>query len=77
MRIEEAKKILITVKYLFPTKITTILNIGSSTRHFREVSQPHISSELLEPLAAAGFKNLTQKPTPAPGGGCRAEWRRG
>lgn len=33
-----------------------LLNLGSSTRHFREVTQPHIERELFGPLRAAGVK---------------------
>lgn len=36
--------------------ISPLLNLGSSTRHFREVSQPHIQNNLFAPLEAAGVK---------------------
>jgi hypothetical protein len=36
--------------------ISPLLNLGSSTRHFREVIQPHIESELFAPLREAGVK---------------------
>lgn len=58
MRIEEAQRIAGIAKELFADKAATVLNIGSSTRHFREVSQPHIEAELLQPLMSAGFSLL-------------------
>jgi hypothetical protein len=33
-----------------------LLNLGSSTRHFREIIQPHIERELFAPLREAGVK---------------------
>jgi len=36
--------------------ISPLLNLGSSTRHFREVIQPHIERELFAPLREAGVK---------------------
>jgi 2-polyprenyl-3-methyl-5-hydroxy-6-metoxy-1,4-benzoquinol methylase len=34
--------------------VSPLLNLGSSTRHYREQEKPHIQRELFEPLAAAG-----------------------
>lgn len=34
--------------------VSPLLNLGSSTREFREVAKPHIERELFAPLAAAG-----------------------
>ena len=34
--------------------VTPLLNLGSSTRKFREVTQPHIDAELFRPLEEAG-----------------------
>jgi SAM-dependent methyltransferase len=36
--------------------ISPLLNLGSSTGHFREVIQPHIEKELFAPLREAGVK---------------------
>ena len=36
--------------------ISPLLNLGSSTGHFREVIQPHIERELFEPLREAGVQ---------------------
>jgi SAM-dependent methyltransferase len=36
--------------------ISPLLNLGSSTREFREVTKPHIQRELFGPLAAAGVE---------------------
>jgi SAM-dependent methyltransferase len=35
--------------------VSPLLNLGSSTRAFREVTRPHIHQELFGPLAAAGI----------------------
>jgi hypothetical protein len=35
--------------------VSPLLNLGSSTRAFREISKPHIQRELFSPLAAAGI----------------------
>jgi hypothetical protein len=39
-----------------PREISPLLNIGSSTREFREVRQPHIEAEIFAPLRAAGVE---------------------
>lgn len=39
-----------------PQPPLTVLNIGSSTGHFRRVAQPHIDSLLLRPLREAGCR---------------------
>jgi hypothetical protein len=36
--------------------VSPLLNLGSSTRAFREVTKPHIHQELFGPLAAAGIE---------------------
>jgi SAM-dependent methyltransferase len=36
--------------------VSPLLNLGSSTRHFREVIKPHVESELFAPLREAGVK---------------------
>ena len=36
--------------------VSPLLNLGSSTRAFREVAKPHIQRELFGPLAAAGVQ---------------------
>lgn len=35
--------------------VSPLLNLGSSTRHFREIAKPHIERELFAPLAKAGI----------------------
>ncbi|MBV8801162.1 MAG: hypothetical protein JO208_15325 [Alphaproteobacteria bacterium] len=37
-------------------QVTPVLNIGSSTQHFREVEQPWTSQELFAPLRASGIR---------------------
>jgi SAM-dependent methyltransferase len=56
MRLEESRRIaqILSVAPLPPGSVC--LNVGSSTRHFREVEQPHIHSELIRPLEAAGIR---------------------
>ena len=39
-------------------QISPLLNVGSSTRHFREIVQPHIARELFEPLQRSGVEVL-------------------
>jgi hypothetical protein len=36
--------------------VSPLLNLGSSTRHFREVIKPHVDRELFAPLREAGVK---------------------
>ena len=36
--------------------VSPLLNLGSSTREFREVAKPHIQAELFGPLEAAGIE---------------------
>lgn len=36
--------------------VSPLLNLGSSTGHFREVTKPHIEAELFAPLRRAGVK---------------------
>ena len=36
--------------------VSPLLNLGSSTRHFREVIKPHVDGELFAPLREAGVK---------------------
>jgi hypothetical protein len=36
--------------------LSPILNLGASTRHYREVEQPHIAELVFRPLAARGIK---------------------
>ncbi|TKD51393.1 methyltransferase domain-containing protein [Sphingomonas baiyangensis] len=56
MRPCEADWIRDSLLALGPDKASPLLNLGSSTRHFREVSKPHIEARLLAPLRAAGFR---------------------
>ena len=56
MRREEADLITGWIKKLGLRSGDTCLNIGSSTREFREVSQPHIHSRFVKPLEACGIR---------------------
>ncbi|MBX9591015.1 MAG: class I SAM-dependent methyltransferase [Hyphomonadaceae bacterium] len=37
-------------------ELSPILNLGSSTRHFRQVEQPHVDALIFKPLEARGVK---------------------
>jgi hypothetical protein len=50
----EAEAIRLREILLEQRTISPLLNLGSSTREFREVTKPHIQRELFGPLAAAG-----------------------
>lgn len=56
MRVEEARRIARIVASVGLEPGSVCLNIGSSTRRFREVEQPHIAGELIKPLEAAGVR---------------------
>lgn len=56
MREEEAKRVAALVKGLGLVKDSVCLNIGSSTQHFRDVMQPHITKDLIEPIEACGIR---------------------
>lgn len=57
MRVEEAQKISSHLRDFNQLDMTScrILNIGSSTKEFREIHQPHIQSMLIEPCEEVGF----------------------
>ena len=57
MRIEEAQIISAHLCGFNQSDVTSrrILNIGSSTKEFREIHQPHIQSMLIEPCEEVGF----------------------
>jgi SAM-dependent methyltransferase len=56
MRAEEAQRIAALVAGVDLPSDCVCLNIGSSTRRFRESEQPHIHTELIQPLEAAGVR---------------------
>lgn len=56
MRPEEAAWVGRQLRRLEDSEVATVLNIGSSTEHFRTISQPHIESEIFAPLAARGAR---------------------
>ena len=56
MRDNEARRISALIKDLRLAKGSVCLNIGSSTRHFRNVMQPHITKDLIEPIEACGIR---------------------
>jgi SAM-dependent methyltransferase len=56
MRLEEARSVAALVGSLELPAGSTCLNIGSSTRRFREVEQPHIQAGLIRPLEARGIR---------------------
>lgn len=58
MRREEAAFVGRTVRELARQGAQPVLNIGSSTAHFRAVEQPHIEAEVFAPLGADGVSVL-------------------
>lgn len=56
MRREEAVTLAQWVRDLGPDPGTVCLNLGSSTKHFREQEQPHIAELLIRPLERAGVR---------------------
>jgi SAM-dependent methyltransferase len=56
MRPEEADRLARWVRELRLAPGTVCLNIGSSTRHFREQEQPHIAERFLRPLESDGIR---------------------
>jgi hypothetical protein len=56
MRPSEARWIAKQLAGFAPREISPLVNIGSSTREFRERRQPHIEAEIFAPLRAAGVE---------------------
>ncbi len=56
MRPSEARTLAGLVLGLHLKPGAVCLNVGSSTKKFREVEQPHIGREFIEPLEAAGLR---------------------
>jgi len=56
MRLEEAEEIAKIIRGLDLPAGTKCLNLGSSTRAFREIDQPHIHTRLLKPLEECGIR---------------------
>src|SRR5215471_18108474 len=45
-----------TLAGLKPAELSPLLNLGASTRHFREVEQPYIAELVFRPLEARGVR---------------------
>ena len=56
MRNKEARIISGLIKELDFDNGSICLNIGSSTKYFRDVMQPHITRDLIEPIEACGIR---------------------
>jgi len=56
MRIEEAKYVGEKIREVVRKEDGIVLNLGSSSKLFREEGQPHIQSEIFSPLDDAGIK---------------------
>ena len=56
MRREEAETMARWVRELRLKPGTVCLNIGSSTKQFREIEQPHVAEQFIRPLEADGIK---------------------
>jgi hypothetical protein len=52
----EARWLATRLREIPATDLSPMLNVGSSTKHFREVKQPWIDGELFAPLVAAGCR---------------------
>ena len=63
----EAEAIRLREILLAQGEISPLLNLGSSTRAFREAAKPHIERELFAPLHAAGVKIVHSDLKPADG----------
>lgn len=67
MRPAEARWIAAQLAALPRAQISPLVNIGSSTREFREVRQPHIEALLFAPLRERGARVLHTDLKPEPG----------
>ncbi len=56
MRIEEAKYVGELVRKLTANGKGPVLNLGSSSGHFRKIDQPHIHDEIFAPLEKSNVK---------------------
>ena len=56
MRPEEADTLTRWVRELKLERGTVCLNVGSSTRHFREIDQPHVAGRFVRPLEEDGIR---------------------
>src|SRR5262245_58429456 len=67
MRPSEAKYIAEILGHLPNDAVGPCLNVGSSTRHFREVEQPHVDRLVFAPLAQRGIEVTHADLKPAEG----------
>jgi hypothetical protein len=67
MRPQEAETLASWVRDLRLPAGSLCLNIGSSTKVFREVDQPHISDRFIRPLEASGMRFIHCDMKPDPG----------
>lgn len=56
MRLQEARYLADSMAALGATKLSPCVNIGSSTRAFREIRKPHIAGEFFAPLEREGLR---------------------
>lgn len=56
MLLQEAQWLNVRLAEMDVGALSPLLDLGSSTRHFREVEQPYIESVVFRPLAARGCK---------------------
>lgn len=67
MMICDAKWLADSLRACANEEISPILNIGSSTKHFREVEQPHVYEYVFKPLEERGIKIIHTDLKSAPG----------
>jgi len=56
MRVREAIWLYEALKRYPPNELSPAINIGSSTKHFREYTKPHIAKYVTDPLTSRGIK---------------------
>lgn len=67
MRIEEAAYLAALLKTYPAAELSPCLNIGSSTREFREVMKPHIARDFIHPLEQHGIRFIHADMKPGDG----------
>jgi SAM-dependent methyltransferase len=67
MRQSEASHVGSLLQRLQGEQISPVLNLGSSTLHFRQVAEPHIESRIFEPLKRRGVTVVHSDLKAAPG----------
>jgi hypothetical protein len=67
MRRTEAQYVGSLLEALSPDNLSPVVNLGSSTLHFRQIAQPHIESEIFLPLRRRGIQVIHADLKPSAG----------